>query len=120
MADERAGVANLNYWAYWIGELSDDQTSDVFMLDDDTRAWSGVQLLRHLTNRLTPDSLHLPLNLCTLHALIASRPPLLDRRPSDQARLAEVLDSLTSVGGLTRTSRDQLTGLHYALRIAGR
>jgi hypothetical protein len=28
LTDTRAEVANLNYWAHWIGELSDEQTSD--------------------------------------------------------------------------------------------
>lgn len=120
MTDTRAEVANLNYWAHWIGELDDEQTSDVFMLDDDTRTWTGVRLMRHLTNRLDPDAPHLPLNLYTLHALIASRPSLLSGRPAVRATLAGVLDKLTSADGLTRTSRDQIAGLHYALRIADR
>ncbi|WP_422769310.1 helix-turn-helix domain-containing protein [Plantactinospora sp. WMMC1484] len=69
VADGPGEVANLNYWAYWIGELSNDQISDAFMLDTDTRSWTGARLLHHLMNRLQPDSPHLPLNLCTLHAL---------------------------------------------------
>jgi len=88
------------------------------MLDDDTGSWTGVRLLRHLTNRLEPGSAHLPLNLYTLHALIASRPSLLNGRPVVRASLAEALDKLASTGHLTRTGRDQLAGLRYALRIA--
>jgi hypothetical protein len=118
MTDTRAEVANLNYWAHWIGELSDDQTSDAFMLDGDIRSWAGIRLLQHLTNRLDPASLHLPLNLHTLHALIASRPSLLGGRPAIRASLAEVLAKLASTDCLTRTGRDQLAGLQYALRIA--
>jgi hypothetical protein len=118
--DTRAEVANLNYWAHWIGELNDEQTSDVFMLDADTRSWTGVRLLQHLTNRLGPDSPHLPLNLYTLHALIASRPTLLNGRPTVRASLAEVLAQLASSDRLTRTGRDQLAGLQYALRISDR
>jgi hypothetical protein len=120
MADTRAEVANLNYWAHWIGELDNEQTSDAFMLDDDTRAWTGVRLLQHLANRLEPDSPQLPLNLYTLHALIASRPSLLSGRPTVRTSIAEVLDKLSSTDHLTRTGRDQLAGLRYALRIADR
>lgn len=116
----RAEVANLNYWAHWIGELSDDQTNDGFMLNDDTRSWTGVHLLQHLTNRLDPCSSHLPLNLYTLHALVASRPSLLNKRTGVHATLAEVLDMLASSGSLTRTGRDQVAGLHYALSITDR
>jgi len=118
MDDTRAEVANLNYWAHWIGELNDEQTSDAFMLDDDTRSWTGIRLLRHLTNRLDPGSPHLPLNLCTLHALVASRPSLLNGRPTVRAPLVEALDKLSSADRLTVTGRDQLAGLQYALRIA--
>jgi len=120
MTDPCAAVANLNYWAHWIGELHDEQTSDAFMLDDDTYSWTGVRLLRHLTSRLEPGSPHLPLNLDTLHALVASRPSLLHGRPAVRASLAEVLANLAATDRLTRTGRDQLAGLAYALRIADR
>ncbi|HEY0450600.1 helix-turn-helix transcriptional regulator [Actinophytocola sp.] len=118
--DTRAEVANLNYWAHWIGELSEEQTSDAFMSNDDTRSWTGVRLLHHLINRLDPNSSHLPLNLHTLHVLIASRPALLAERTDVRKRLAEVLDKLASSGNVTRTGRGQVVGLQYALRIADR
>lgn len=120
ITDTHAEVANLNYWAHWIGELHDEQTGDAFMLDNDTRSWTGIRLLQHLTNRLESDSSHLPLNLYTLHALIASRPSLLNVRPAVRASLAEVLARIASTDRLTRTGREQLAGLRYALRIADR
>lgn len=120
MNDACAEVANLNYWAHWIGELVDEQITDAFMLADDTRSWTGVRLLRHLTKRLEPDSPHLPLNLHTLHALVASRPSLLNGQSVMRASLAETFDELASTDRLTRTGHDQLAGLQYALRIADR
>ena len=113
-------LANLNYWAYWIGELGDDQANDNFMLDTDTRAWSGVRLLRHLLQRLDSASPHLPLNLSTLHALVASRPALLTGPPATRDSLVGVLDRLDSGASLTAAGRDQLAGLRYAVRIADR
>lgn len=120
MTDDRAGVANLNYWAYWIGELSDRQVSDHFMFDADTWTWAGVHLLQHLVRRLQPVSPHLPLNLCTLHSLIASRPSLLSGPPQIRRSLARALDGLVSAEGMSRISRNQLAGLQYAVRIADR
>ncbi len=117
---ERDDVANLNYWAHWIGELDEEQVDDAFMLDDDTRSWTGVRLLQHLMTRLQPDAAHLPLNLHTLHALIASRPSLLPGRPDVQATLGGVLDRLGSVDDLPRTLREQVAGVRYALRLADR
>jgi transcriptional regulator with XRE-family HTH domain len=118
--DDRDEIANLNYWAHWIGELHDEQTNDAFMLNDDTRSWTGVRLLQHLMNRLQPDAAHLPLNLHTLHALIASRPSLLNGRQNFQATLSGVLDRLASVDDLPRTLREQVAGVQYALRLADR
>lgn len=118
MNDTRADVANLNYWAHWIGELNDEQTSDAFMMGNDTRSWTGVRLLHHLTNRLEPTGPHVPLNLYTLHTLIASRPSILGGRPVVRASLAVACDKLASTDHLTRTGRDRLAGILYALRIA--
>ncbi|MET8997144.1 helix-turn-helix transcriptional regulator [Amycolatopsis sp. NPDC004169] len=117
--DTRAELANINYWAHWIGELSDDQTDDAFMVADDTKAWSGVRLFHHLVSRLAPSSPHLPLNLHTMYTLVASRPTLL-KRSADRDALAGALDVLTSGDVLTRDGRDQVAGLHYALRLADR
>ncbi|QRP48019.1 helix-turn-helix transcriptional regulator [Amycolatopsis sp. FDAARGOS 1241] len=116
----RAELANLNYWAHWIGELPDDQTDDTFMAADDTRAWAGVRLFHHLVSRLDPASPHLPLNLHTVHTLVASRPALLTERSAARDALSEALEVLTSADVLTRDGRDQVAGLHYALRLADR
>ncbi|MFC3451585.1 helix-turn-helix domain-containing protein [Amycolatopsis speibonae] len=116
----RADLANLNYWAHWIGELPDDQTDDTFMAADDTKAWSGVRLLHHLVSRLDPASPHLPLNLHTVHTLVASRPALLTTSPDARGALARALEMITSVNVLTQEGRDQVAGLYYALRLADR
>lgn len=118
MTDTGTELANLNYWAHWVGELSDEQTTDTFMLNADTRSWAGARLLPHLVDRLDPHSPHLPLNLRTLHTLVSSRPSLLSAWPRVHTRLARGLDELASCGNLTRTGRDQVAGLQYALRIA--
>jgi hypothetical protein len=115
-----AEVTNLNYWAYWIGELAGDRTTDDFMAADDPRQWVGVKLLRHLTVRLDIASPHLPLNLHSVHALVATRPALLTGWPCARASLAGALDRIASSDTLDRIGRDQVAGLRYALRIANR
>jgi transcriptional regulator with XRE-family HTH domain len=70
--------------------------------------------------RLDPSSPHLPLNLSTLYALVASRPSLLSSRRTTRASFGEVLDKLASSNALARTERNQLAGLQYAVRIADR
>ncbi|HET6288048.1 MAG TPA: hypothetical protein VFG15_15015 [Amycolatopsis sp.] len=90
------------------------------MTENDTRAWSGVRLFHHLVSRLDPASPHLPLNLHTMHTLVASRPALLSGHPATREALAEVLDTVDAANVLTRDGRDQVAGLHYALRLADR
>ncbi|WP_406634823.1 hypothetical protein [Amycolatopsis sp. WGS_07] len=119
-AGTRAEVANLNYWAHWIGELPDDQSDDRFMAEADTRAWSGKRLLHHLAGRLDPSSPHLPLNLHTVHSLVASRPTLLTGPSAERDALIGALELLSSCDVLSREGRDQVAGLHYALRLANR
>ncbi|GAA3863260.1 hypothetical protein GCM10022243_32230 [Saccharothrix violaceirubra] len=116
----QAEIANLNYWAYWIGELRDVRTDDSFMTDEDSRAWHGGALLTHLAGRLDPASPHLPLNLHTLHTLVASRPGLLDTHRRLRPALTTALDTLAAGDVLTRTGRDRVAGLRYALRLSGR
>jgi transcriptional regulator with XRE-family HTH domain len=120
MTDDSGEVANLNYWAYWIGELNDEQTDDTFMLNQDTRSWTGARLLSHLIQRLDPASAHLPLNICTLHTLVASRPTLLGAQAEVRHSFAQALDKLASTDDLGRGERERISGLQYALRIAER
>jgi hypothetical protein len=120
LTDTQNDTANLNYWAHWIGELTDEQPNDAFMLSADLRSWVGTSLVHHLTNRLEPYTDHLPLNLHTLHALIAGRPALLSGPPTVRVSLTAGLANLASTDCLTRTGRHQLAGLQYALRSADR
>lgn len=90
------------------------------MLTADLHSWGGVELLRHLTNRLDPESGHLPLNLHTLFTLVASRPSIVADWPQVRGPLSEAIDRASADDRLIRIERDQLAGLHYALRIADR
>jgi hypothetical protein len=120
LASDRKDAVNLNYWAYWIGEIPDEQPNDNFMLATDPRSWGGTRLLEHLIPRLRPDKLHLPLNLHTLHSLVASRPALLNNSQQTRRLVAGALELVGAHDGLGLAVRDQLAGLAYAVRIAER
>jgi hypothetical protein len=117
---DRRDIVNLNYWAHWIGEIQEEHQNDEFMLAADPRRWSGFRLLEHLIPRLRPDSPHLPLNLHTLHSLVASRPALLTEARHTHTLVAGALDLIGSQDGLVPTVREQLAGLAFAVRIANR
>jgi hypothetical protein len=51
--DDTWETANLNYWAYWVGETRGIERDDTFM-GAGLGHWRGLTLLAHLTARLGP------------------------------------------------------------------
>jgi transcriptional regulator with XRE-family HTH domain len=75
LTNDRQEQANLNYWAYWVGEISSVQVDDTFMNRVNPQTWSGVRLLEHLLELLRPSSGHTELNIHTLWARPCGRHP---------------------------------------------
>ncbi|MCP3011964.1 helix-turn-helix domain-containing protein [Nocardiopsis dassonvillei] len=111
-------IANLNYWAYWLGEISDPQLADTFMVELDLDAWHGDRLLKHLTGRLTPINPYVDVVCHTLWALIIRKPSLLDTRAAGElfGVVSQILDSTA----LSPRSRRELEEVLYALRMIHR
>lgn len=119
LADNDAGeAANLNYWAYWIGETGGLQLSDDFIATPNPGPWPGDQLMRHLVRGLNPRHGFFDLNVHTLWALIAVRPNLL--RPGTPAGqdLRTVLPVMLDSRELSTRARRELEGIGYAIRLA--
>ncbi|MGW7347818.1 helix-turn-helix domain-containing protein [Streptomyces sp. NPDC054854] len=116
--DDAAGeAANLNYWAYWIGESTHLQLSDDFIATPGTPTWHGHKLLQHLVSGLAPDRGFFDLNIHTLWSLLAARPGLLRTSPAGRDlrdRLPVLLDSTEP----STRARRELEGIRYAIRLA--
>ncbi|MBP2474394.1 transcriptional regulator with XRE-family HTH domain [Crossiella equi] len=120
LTNEAQEIANLNYWAYWVGEVSDVQTDDGFMTELGMRAWDGEELLRHLLLRLQPGSDHAELNIHSLWSLVLARPALLEGNPALRALARERVDRMAEDAELAKQAHRELTGLDYAIRLAAR
>ncbi|MFE1930052.1 helix-turn-helix domain-containing protein [Streptomyces sp. NPDC059474] len=115
--DEASEAANLNYWAYWIGETQRIELSDQFIASRQLGSWSGTRLLQHLARGLAPHHGYVDLSIHTLWTLLAARPELL--RSGDativlRERLPVMLDSRE----ISAPARRELESIRYAIRLA--
>ncbi|WP_329597749.1 helix-turn-helix domain-containing protein [Streptomyces pseudovenezuelae] len=118
LIDDDAGeAANLNYWAYWIGEAQNLELSDAFIAARTPSPWPGDKLLAHLAQGLSPAHGYVELNIHSLWSLLAIRPNLLRSGAASRVcrdRLAVMLDS----GELSGRARRELDSIRYAIRLA--
>jgi plasmid maintenance system antidote protein VapI len=88
-------TANLNYWAYWVGERPQLHGSDAFMAAPVTPGtWGGQRLLSHLADHLTPELGFSELYVHTLWSLLAVRPHLLQAAGTSVEALRERVEVL--------------------------
>ncbi|MFC7328144.1 helix-turn-helix domain-containing protein [Marinactinospora rubrisoli] len=111
-------IANLNYWAYWLGELGDPQVSDTFMTETDLDAWRGTRLLDHLATKLHAGNPYVDVVAHTMWSLINRKPGILDPDRSDTVSAAA--RRLLDEGEVSPQSRRELEEVLYALRIIHR
>jgi transcriptional regulator with XRE-family HTH domain len=119
---DRTEIANLNYWAYWVGELGEPQRSHHFMPRLDVfERWRGDRLTAHLVARLA-DGPDVELNVHTMARLLERPAPrhllahdgglaaalrtAVDRLTAGQARLSPPgLRDLERIAAVTSTTR---------------
>lgn len=120
VATDRLEQANLNYWAYWVGEIDGIQGDDEFMVRIDPRDWSGVRLLGHLLERLYPGAGNAELDLHTVWALLLVHPVLLGDHPGLRSAAANMVEKLAEDRDLSARARRELSDVAYAVRLAHR
>ena len=116
LSSDACQAANLNYWAYWIGETTDTYSSDEFMAGD-LGAWPGIGLLRRFVDNLVATEPLVDLYVHSLWALLERRGRLLDNDPQLARALADRGETLLGEGELSGQSRRELEQVHYGVRL---
>jgi transcriptional regulator with XRE-family HTH domain len=117
--DETTEAANLNYWAFWTGELAEPQASDEFIGALPLDAWHGQRVARHLLDRLHGNSGFMELNIHSLWALIRIRPAM----AADPALVGEMdarIGRLLDENLISAPARGELEALRYGIAMARR
>jgi hypothetical protein len=65
--------ANLHYWAYWVGETTSTEHTDVFMTTE-LAPWTAMRLLPRLEERLLPENECIELYVHSVWALFRRSP----------------------------------------------
>ena len=109
-------AANLNYWAYWIGEVPETHSSDEFMAGD-LGPWSGAALLRRFAANLVAAEPLADLYAHSLWALLERRGRLLEADAQLARSLANGVEAMLAEGDLSVQSRRELEQVHYGVRL---
>jgi transcriptional regulator with XRE-family HTH domain len=112
--------ANLNYWAYWAGEIADVQVDHDFVVRVNPRDWNGTRLLRHLVNHLDPGCGHAELRIHAVWTLLLAHPALLSSHSGLRSAVAGAVERLAGDNNLSLETRRELSDISYAVRFADR
>ncbi|MGH3865926.1 MAG: helix-turn-helix domain-containing protein [Pseudonocardiaceae bacterium] len=113
--------ANLNYWAYWAGEIGDVQVDHKFIVRIKPGDWNGTRLLRHLLNEpndLNPSCNHVELRIHAVWALLLTHRSLLSIHPGLRSAVASTVEELAEDHDLSLEARRELSDIGYAVRLA--
>lgn len=112
--DDQGEVANLNYWAHWLGAGSGQQADDRFMADRNLSGLDPVRLFRLLVRGVDEAPTYAELYAHTLWALLHRHPWLPLAAPETAGLLASQSERLLDGAGpvLSSRSRREFAAVH--------
>ncbi|MEV5509071.1 helix-turn-helix domain-containing protein [Streptomyces orinoci] len=118
LSDDSGELANLNYWAYWLGHDALPRSDDSFMADSSAQRWDAGVLLRSLADRLDPELGCIDLNIHSVWSLLANKPGLPTSYPALAGDLRHRVARLLDSGSVSRQARRELDQVHYGLKLS--
>ncbi|MBC3983493.1 helix-turn-helix transcriptional regulator [Streptomyces sp. AC536] len=115
MSDDAGELANLNYWAYWLGLDNLPRSDDAFMAG--RAEWDAKALLRSLVGRMSPELGCIDLNVHSVWSLLAARPGALAADHELSCDLKRRVTRLLDGGVVSTRSRRELDAVHYGLKL---
>lgn len=113
LADDATIAANLNYWAYWAGELPETWSADGLMLEP--AGWPGERLLETLLDGID-GAPYADLAAHTLWALLRARRQLA-AAPAWRSRIAATVRRALDAGQLADSARVLLEQINYMMMV---
>lgn len=117
--NETHSMANLTYWAYWLGEIPETYSDDGEMVQHASRSWFGHRLMEHLVGHLL-DPTNVELNVHSLWNLVLARRGLLEADASMRVRAKDSVERVLDNEGLSKRARQELASLQCAIQLAER
>ncbi len=116
--DQHGELANLAYWAYWLGAMPAEQPDDGFLHHPTPAAWNPVQLLQGLVGSLHDAPGTVDLYIHSVTTLLHLNPWLSLAAPDAVRYFGERTDELRDRQALSPGSRNDLDSAHTLLQQA--
>lgn len=113
--DQHSELANLAYWAYWLGSMPPTQPDDRFLHRPDPTAWNPIHLFQQLAGSLHDAPGTVDLYVHSLRTLLDLHPWLPQADPTAARHLSERAAELLDAQVLSHVSRRDVEALHYRL-----
>ncbi|MDQ0305759.1 transcriptional regulator with XRE-family HTH domain [Kitasatospora herbaricolor] len=114
--DQHGELANLGYWAYWLGAMPADQADDAFLDRPESAAWNPLALFRGLVGSMHPAPGTVDLYVHSVTTLLDLHPWLSAADPATTRHLLTLTANLLDLRVVSSVSARALESVHYRLQ----
>ncbi len=116
LASDEGHTADINYWAYWLGQVPESHHGDSFMIDK-TLYWHGPSLLKQLVDILPMSDNTVDIYIHSIWALVQQRPSIVQQDLQIARCMYKAITESLHRSGVCPASRRKLENLYYGLQL---